>query len=170
MESQIIAEYGTWFLVLAFVFGLYMTWGIGANDVGNAMGTSVGSGAITVKQAVIIAGIFEFAGAFLAGGTGAGTIKAGIIDPAAPASTPHLLIYGMLASLLASGIWLMVASGRGWPVSTTHTIVGALVGFGVAGIGMHAVKWGGLGEIVASWFISPVTGGIIALVLLLSVR
>ena len=170
MESQIIAEYGTWFLVLAFVFGLYMTWGIGANDVGNAMGTSVGSGAITVKQAVIIAGIFEFAGAFLAGGTVAGTIKSGIIDPAVLASTPHLLIYGMLASLLASGIWLMVASGRGWPVSTTHTIVGALVGFGVAGIGMHAVKWGGLGEIVASWFISPVTGGIIALVLMLSVR
>jgi PiT family inorganic phosphate transporter len=170
MESQIIAEYGTWFLALAFVFGLYMTWGIGANDVGNAMGTSVGSGAITVKQAVIIAGIFEFAGAFLAGGTVAGTIKSGIIDPAVLASTPHLLIYGMLASLLASGIWLMVASGRGWPVSTTHTIVGALVGFGVAGIGMHAVKWGGLGEIVASWFISPVTGGIIALVLMLSVR
>ncbi len=170
MESQIIAEYGTWFLVLAFVFGLYMTWGIGANDVGNAMGTSVGSGAITVKQAVIIAGIFEFAGAFLAGGTVAGTIKSGIIDPAVLASTPHLLIYGMLASLLASGIWLMIASGRGWPVSTTHTIVGALVGFGVAGIGMHAVKWGGLGEIVASWFISPVTGGIIALVLMLSVR
>jgi PiT family inorganic phosphate transporter len=170
MESQIIAEYGTWFLALAFIFGLYMTWGIGANDVGNAMGTSVGSGAITVKQAVIIAGIFEFAGAFLAGGTVAGTIKSGIIDPAVLASTPHLLIYGMLASLLASGIWLMVASGRGWPVSTTHTIVGALVGFGVAGIGMHAVKWGGLGEIVASWFISPVTGGIIALVLMLSVR
>jgi PiT family inorganic phosphate transporter len=165
MESQIIAEYGTWFLALAFIFGLYMTWGIGANDVGNAMGTSVGSGAITVKQAVIIAGIFEFAGAFLAGGTVAGTIKSGIIDPAVLASTPHLL-----TSLLASGIWLMVASGRGWPVSTTHTIVGALVGFGVAGIGMHAVKWGGLGEIVASWFISPVTGGIIALVLMLSVR
>ena len=104
MESQIIAEYGTWFLVLAFVFGLYMTWGIGANDVGNAMGTSVGSGAITIKQAVIIAGIFEFAGAFLAGRTVAGTIKSGIIDPAVLASTPHLLIYGMLASLLASGI------------------------------------------------------------------
>ena len=170
MESQIIAQYGIWFIALAFIFGLYMTWGIGANDVGNAMGTSVGSGAITVKQAVIIAGIFEFAGAFLAGGTVAGTIKSGIIDPAVLASTPHLLIYGMLASLLASGIWLMVASGRGWPVSTTHTIVGALVGFGVAGIGMHAVKWGGLGEIVASWFISPVTGGIIALVLMLSVR
>jgi PiT family inorganic phosphate transporter len=170
MENQLIAEYGTWFLVLAFVFGMYMTWGIGANDVGNAMGTSVGSGAITIKQAIIIAGIFEFAGAFLAGGTVAGTIKSGIIDPSVLASTPHLLIYGMLASLLASGIWLMVASGRGWPVSTTHTIVGALVGFGAAGIGMHAIKWGGLGEIVASWFISPVSGGIIALILMLSVR
>ena len=170
MENQIIAEYGMWFLVLAFVFGMYMTWGIGANDVSNAMGTSVGSGAITIKQAIIIAGIFEFAGAFLAGGTVAGTIKSGIIDPSVLASTPHLLIYGMLAALLASGIWLMVASSRGWPVSTTHTIVGALVGFGVVGIGMHAVKWAGLGQIVASWFISPVTGGIIALILMLSVR
>ncbi len=170
MENQLIAEYGMWFLVLAFVFGMYMTWGIGANDVSNAMGTSVGSGAITIKQAIIIAGIFEFAGAFLAGGTVAGTIKSGIIDPSVMAATPHLLIYGMLASLLASGIWLMVASGRGWPVSTTHTIVGALVGFGVVGIGMHAVKWAGLGQIVASWFISPVTGGIIALILMLSVR
>ncbi len=170
MESQIIAESGTWFLILAFAFGMYMTWGIGANDVGNAMGTSVGSGAITIKQAIIIAGIFEFAGAFLAGGTVAGTIKSGIIDPSVLASTPHLLVYGMLASLLASGIWLMVASGRGWPVSTTHTIVGALVGFGAVGIGLHAVKWGGLAEIVASWFISPVSGGIIALILMLSVR
>ena len=168
--NPIIAEYGMWFLILAFVFGMYMTWGIGANDVSNAMGTSVGSGAITVKQAIIIAGIFEFAGAFLAGGTVAGTIKSGIIDPSVLASTPQLLIYGMLAALLASGIWLMVASGRGWPVSTTHTIVGALVGFGLAGIGMHAVKWGGLAEIVASWFISPITGGIIALILMLSVR
>ena len=168
--NPIIAEYGMWFLILAFVFGMYMTWGIGANDVSNAMGTSVGSGAITVKQAIIIAGIFEFAGAFLAGGTVAGTIKSGIIDPSVLADTPQLLIYGMLASLLASGIWLMVASGRGWPVSTTHTIVGALVGFGIAGIGMNAVKWGGLGSIVASWFISPITGGIIALVLMLSVR
>jgi len=168
--NPIIAEYGIWFIILAFVFGIYMAWGIGANDVGNAMGTSVGSGAITIKQAIFIAGICEFAGAFLAGGTVTGTIKSGIIDPSALADMPHLLVFGMLASLLASGIWLMIASGRGWPVSTTHTIVGALVGFGIAGIGTHAILWDGLGEIVASWFISPVLGGIIALVLMLSVR
>lgn len=168
--NPIITEYGTWFVILAFVFGMFMTWGIGANDVGNAMGTSVGSGAITIKQAIIIAAVFEFAGAFLAGGTVTVTIKSGIIDPMVLATTPHLLIYGMLASLLGSGIWLMVASGRGWPVSTTHTIVGALVGFGLAGIGVHAIQWGGLAEIVASWFISPLSGGIIALILMLSLR
>ncbi len=167
---EIIAEWGTVFLILAVVFGLYMTWGIGANDVANAMGTSVGSGAITVKQAILVAAIFEFAGAFIAGGTVTSTIRKGIIDSDAIAGQPELLVYGMLASLLAAGIWLMIASARGWPVSTTHSIVGAIVGFAVAGIGMDAVHWGKIGQIAASWVVSPLIGGVIAMLLMWSIR
>ena len=167
---EVIAEYGTVFMILAIVFGLYMTWGIGANDVANAMGTSVGSGAITVKQAIIIAAIFEFAGAFIAGGSVTKTIRKGIIDPEPIAANPEFLVYGMLAALLAAAIWLMVATTRGWPVSTTHSIIGAIVGFAIAGIGMDAVQWGKIGQIVASWVVSPVLGGVIALLLMLSVR
>nr|WP_246221640.1 inorganic phosphate transporter [Marichromatium bheemlicum] len=147
-----------------------MTWGIGANDVANAMGTSVGSGAITVKQAIVIAAIFEFAGAFIAGGNVTSTIRSGIIDAGAVATQPELLVFGMLAALLAAAIWLMIASTRGWPVSTTHSIVGAIVGFAVAGIGIHAVHWDKIGQIVASWVISPVLGGAVALLLMLSIR
>jgi len=167
---EIISEWGFVFMIMAIVFGFYMTWGIGANDVANAMGTSVGSGAITVKQAIIIAAIFEFAGAFIAGGTVTKTIRKGIIDPSSIAGTPEILVYGMLASLLAAGIWLMIASARGWPVSTTHTIVGAIVGFAVAGIGMDAVNWGKIGSIVASWLVSPLVGGVIAYLLMMSIR
>ncbi|MCP4041702.1 MAG: inorganic phosphate transporter, partial [Gammaproteobacteria bacterium] len=112
---EILSEYGTWFLALAVIFGFYMTWGIGANDVANAMGTSVGAGAITVGQAIVIAAIFEFAGAFLAGGHVTKTIRKGIIDPSSIMNTPEILVYGMLASLLAAAVWLMVASMKGWP-------------------------------------------------------
>jgi PiT family inorganic phosphate transporter len=167
---EILTEYSTIFIILAVIFGLYMTWGIGANDVANAMGTSVGSGAVTVKQAVLIAAIFEFAGAFIAGGSVTKTIRKGIIDPSAIAGSPELLVYGMLAALLAAAIWLMLATSRGWPVSTTHSIVGAIVGFAMAGIGMDAVNWAKIGQIVASWVVSPVIGGVIALILMLSIR
>ena len=156
---ELITSYGTIFLILACVFGLFMAWGIGANDVANAMGTSVGSGAITIKQAVLIAAIFEFAGAFLAGGQVTKTIRKGIIDAEMLSATPELLVYGMLASLLAAGIWLLVASKFGWPVSTTHTIVGAIVGFAAVGIGVDAVHWGKVGTIVMSWVISPALAG-----------
>jgi PiT family inorganic phosphate transporter len=168
MES--ITQFGTVYIGLAMIFGLYMCWGIGANDVANAMGTSVGSGAITVFQAIIIAAIFEFAGAFLAGGHVTGTIRKGIIDPTSIVGTPELLIFGMLASLLAAAVWLMIASAKGWPVSTTHSIVGALVGFAVAGMGMDAVKWGKIAQIAASWVVSPVLGGLIAYLLMQSIR
>jgi PiT family inorganic phosphate transporter len=167
---EIIAEWGTVFLIMAIVFGVYMTWGIGANDVANAMGTSVGSGAITVKQAIIIAAIFEFAGAFLAGGNVTKTIRKGIIDPSSITGSPEILVYGMLAALLAAAIWLMIASTRGWPVSTTHTIVGAIVGFAVAGIGVDAVQWGKIGSIAASWIVSPLVGGVFALFLMISIQ
>ena len=167
---EIISQYGFVLMVLAVVFGLYMTWGIGANDVANAMGTSVGSGAITVKQAIIIAAIFEFAGAFIAGGHVTKTIRKGIIDPTPIVNNPEILVFGMLAALLAAAIWLMIASTRGWPVSTTHSIVGAIVGFAIVGIGVDAVQWGKIGQIAASWVVSPVLGGSIAFLLMLSIR
>jgi PiT family inorganic phosphate transporter len=167
---EIIANYGTIFMILAVVFGFYMTWGIGANDVANAMGTSVGSGAITVMQAIIIAAIFEFAGAFIAGGNVTSTIRKGIVDPSGLAGQPEILVFGMLAALLAAGLWLMIASSRGWPVSTTHSIVGAVVGFAVAGIGVDAVQWGKIGQIAASWIISPALGGFLAYLLMMSIR
>ena len=167
---EILAVYGTVFMVLAVIFGFYMTWGIGANDVANAMGTSVGSGAITVKQAIVIAAIFEFAGAFIAGGNVTATIRKGIVDPSGLTGSPEILVYGMLASLLAAAVWLMIASSRGWPVSTTHSIVGALVGFAVAGIGLDAVHWGKIGQIVASWVVSPALGGLLSFGLMMSIR
>ncbi|MGI9321741.1 MAG: inorganic phosphate transporter [Thiogranum sp.] len=167
---EIISQYGFALMVLAVIFGLYMTWGIGANDVANAMGTSVGSGAITVKQAIIIAAIFEFAGAFIAGGHVTKTIRKGIIDPTPIVNNPEILVFGMLAALLAAAIWLMIASTRGWPVSTTHSIVGAIVGFAIVGIGVEAVEWGKIGQIAASWVVSPVLGGSIAFLLMMSIR
>ena len=167
---DIISQYGFVFVVLAVIFGFYMTWGIGANDVANAMGTSVGSKAITVKQAIIIAAVFEFAGAFLAGGHVTKTIRKGIIDASSIADNPEIMVYGMLASLFAAATWLVIASVKGWPVSTTHSIIGAIVGFGVVGIGVDAVQWQKIGTIVASWIVSPVVGGVIAYLLMLSIR
>ena len=157
------------FLFLQTVFGLFMAWGIGANDVANAMATSVGSKALTIKQAVIIAAIFEFAGAILAGGQVTKTIRKGIVDADLLSASPELLLYGMLASLLAAGVWLLIASKNGWPVSTTHSIVGAIVGFAMVGIGMDAVHWDKVGFIVASWVVSPLLAGFISYMLFRSV-
>jgi len=167
---SIISEYGQILLILACVFGVFMAWGVGANDVANAMGTSVGSGALTVRQAIIIAMIFEFAGAYLAGGEVTSTIRKGIIDPGIFTDTPHLLVYGMLSALLAAGTWLLVASMLGWPVSTTHSIVGAIVGFAAVGISVDAVAWGKVGTIVMSWVVSPVLAGTISFGLFRSVQ
>ena len=164
MEAQIV------YIVLAAVFGIFMAWGIGANDVANAMATSVGSRALTIKQAILVAAVFEFLGAVLAGGEVTGTIRKGIVDASLLSSTPELLIYGMLAALLAAGTWLLVASKKGWPVSTTHSIVGAIVGFAAVGIGIDAVQWGKVGTIVMSWVVSPLTAGLIAYVIYRSVQ
>lgn len=158
------------FIILACGFGLFMAWGIGANDVANAMGTSVGSRAVTIKQAVIIAAIFEFSGAYLAGGQVTQTIRKGMIDTGLLAHTPELLIYGMLASLLAAAVWLLVASNFGWPVSTTHSIVGAIIGFAAVGIGMEAVQWEKVVSIVMSWIVSPLIAGMISYALFMSVQ
>ncbi|MCP4187941.1 MAG: inorganic phosphate transporter [Gammaproteobacteria bacterium] len=163
-------DHATIFIFLAGALGLFMAWGIGANDVANAMGTSIGAKALTIKQAIVIAAIFEFAGAFLAGGQVTSTIRKGIIDSNVAAQAPELLIYGMLASLIAAGVWLVVASRSGWPVSTTHTIVGAIVGFAVVGLGIDAVSWGKVGKIVMSWVVSPVLSGTLAFILMRSVQ
>jgi len=163
-------EFSLWYLGLAAAFGLFMAWGIGANDVANAMATSVGSKALTIKQAILVAAIFEFAGAFLAGGQVTTTIRKGIIDASYVENNPELLIYGMLASLLAAAVWLLIASRKGWPVSTTHSIVGAIVGFAVVGIGVESVHWDKVGEIVASWIITPILAGFLAFFIFMSVQ
>ncbi len=167
---SIIIEHGNTFLLLACLFGFFMAWGIGANDVANAMGTSVGSKAITIKQAIVIAIIFEFAGAWLAGGEVTSTIRKGIVDTSSFADNPELLVYGMLASLLAAGIWLLIASYKGWPVSTTHSIVGAIVGFAAVGISVDAVQWMGVLVIASSWVTSPLMAGLMGFLLFKSMQ
>jgi len=163
-------DYGTTYLVLAVIFGLFMAWGIGANDVANAMATSVGSKAITIKQAIMIAAVFEFAGAILAGGQVTSTIRKGIIDVSDLGATPEILVMGMLAALLAAGTWLLVASYKGWPVSTTHSIVGSIVGFAIVGIGVDAVQWGKVGMIVMSWVTSPLLAATLSFLIFRSVQ
>ena len=163
-------EHSMLMLLIAGAFGFLMAWGVGANDVANAMGTSVGAGALTVKQAVLIAIIFEFAGAYLAGGEVTATVRKGIVDAGVFNETPHYLVYGMMAALLAAGIWLVVASWAGWPVSTTHSIVGAIVGFAAVGVGVDAVHWNEVGSIVASWVTSPLLAGLISFFLIKSVQ
>ena len=181
-------------LVITVIAGFYMSWNIGANDVANAMGTSVGSGALTFRKAIVLAAIFEFAGAYFVGGHVAQTIRKGIVPVGAfetaaqttpaEATTPEITAapsgevspkaprpisegemrfgIGMLSALLAAALWLNVATFFGQPVSTTHAIVGAVVGFAISAVGFHAPNWWVLGKISASWIISPLAGGLIA--------
>lgn len=167
MEAEIV------YITLAALFGIFMAWGIGANDVANAMATSVGSKALTIKQAIMVAAVFEFMGAVLAGGEVTSTIRKGIVNTDSLLSMEDgakLLVYGMLAALLAAGSWLLIASRKGWPVSTTHSIVGAIVGFAAVGIGVDAVQWSKVGTIVMSWVVSPLTSGFIAYLIYLTVQ
>jgi PiT family inorganic phosphate transporter len=157
-------------LVLGAALALYMAWAIGANDVANAMGTSVGSGALTVAGAVVVAGVLEFAGAFLAGGHVTDTVRKGMLDPVLVAENPDLILYGMLAALASAGTLLIVATRFGLPVSTTHSIVGAIMGFGVVGLGVDAVNWGVIARIVASWVTSPLLGGVLAYMIFSLIR
>ncbi len=157
-------------LALATVTGLYMAWNIGANDVANAMGTSVGSGALTLRRAIIVAAVFEFGGALLVGGTVTQTISKGIVDIDVFQGDVVTIAAGMTCCLLAAALWLHLASHFGWPVSTTHSIVGAVVGFGLIAGGVAAVDWGTMAKIVASWVISPVLGGVIAFALFVALR
>ncbi|PHI41283.1 anion permease [Actinobacillus succinogenes] len=159
---ETLQEYGSLLILLTALFAFFMAFGVGANDVSNAMGTSVGSGTITAKQAIIIALIFECAGAYLAGGEVTETIKSGIISPMDFVDNPDVLVLGMMSALFASGSWLLIASRWGWPVSTTHSIVGAIIGFACITEGAGAVKWGAIFGIVGSWFITPFIAGVLA--------
>jgi PiT family inorganic phosphate transporter len=150
------------FLVMAAVFGAYMAMNIGANDVANNVGPAVGSGALSMTGAIVLAAIFEAGGALIAGGDVVGTIKKGIIAPTAFGNDPIVFVYAMSAALLAAALWLNLATWFKAPVSTTHSIVGGVVGAGIAAGGFGIVAWGTMGKIVASWVISPVLGGVIA--------
>ncbi|ALZ75970.1 inorganic phosphate transporter [Rheinheimera sp. F8] len=167
---EILAQYGHVLVIVAALFGFFMAYGVGANDVANAMGTSVGSKALTLKQALIIAAIFEASGAWLAGGEVTSTIRSGIVDAEAFKDVPQLLVYGMIGSLLAAGTWLLVASHYGWPVSTTHSIVGAIIGFASVGVGMDYVHWDAVGGIVGSWVVTPLLSGVLAFLIFMSAQ
>ena len=158
------------FMVLAAVFGAYMAMNIGANDVANNVGPAYGSGAISMGGVIVIAAIFEATGALVAGGDVVGTIKKGIIDPVAFGNDPMLFVYAMSAALLAAALWLNLATWLKAPVSTTHSIVGGVVGAGIAAGGFAIVSWGTMGKIAASWVISPVLGGVIAAIFLYIIK
>jgi PiT family inorganic phosphate transporter len=165
-------------LVIGVAFAGYMAWNIGANDVANAMGTSVGSGALTLTMAVVLAGVFEFAGATLVGTHVTETVRKGILHitlfqagaEGFDADPVMILMLGMVSSLLAAGVWLQIATAFGLPVSTTHSIIGALIGFGLMAVGSAAVDWTTVGQVAASWVISPVLGGGIAAAMFVLIR
>ncbi|MDD2604129.1 MAG: inorganic phosphate transporter [Desulfobacterales bacterium] len=148
-------------LILGYIFGFYMSWNIGANDVANSMASAVGAGAITIRQAIFIAGILNVVGAVFIGGHVTETIRKGIVSPQL-LSDPHLALMGALAALLAAALWVSFATWKSLPVSTTHAIVGAMIGFGIMAGGVGSVNWAKLGAVVASWIISPVFSLVIA--------
>jgi PiT family inorganic phosphate transporter len=162
--------HGQLFIVFSALCSFFMAWGIGANDVANAMGTSVGSKAISLRQAVLIAVIFEIAGSLLAGGQVTDTIRSRIIDVGLLSNTPHVFVYGMLAALLAAGSWLIIATYFGWPVSTTHSIVGAVVGFGLIVLDSNVIHWAYVLTIALSWVIAPILAGVLSYILFRSVQ
>jgi len=158
------------FLAIAALFGAYMAMNIGANDVANNVGPAVGSKALTMGGAIIIAVIFEASGALIAGGDVVKTIKKGIIDISAFGGNADTFIWAMMAALLAAALWLNIATAFKAPVSTTHSIVGGVMGAGIAAAGFSIVDWGTMGKIVASWVISPVLGGVIAATFLFAIK
>jgi PiT family inorganic phosphate transporter len=152
-------------VIAAIIIGFYMAWNIGANDVANSMADAVGSKALTIFWAVVLAGVCNFCGAVLVGSHVTDTVRKGIIDTQAFTQDPRMLAHGMVCAMLAAAVWLNLASYFGMPVSTTHSIVGAIVGFGILKAGLGHVHWDTLGWIVASWLISPLAGGITAFVI-----
>ncbi|MEM7453123.1 MAG: inorganic phosphate transporter [Planctomycetota bacterium] len=173
IDFLLIAEISTMgyaLIGLILVAGFFVAWNIGANDVANAMGTSVGSGALTLRRAVILAAICEFAGAFIVGSNVSETVRKKMFDPSLITETygadaPFILACGMTAALLAAGTWLLIATWMSWPVSTTHSIVGAVVGFGCVALGFSGIEWDKVTLISAGWIISPLISGTIAYLL-----
>ena len=168
--SHLFRDYGDLLIIVATVVGFFMAWGIGANDVANAMGTSVGAKALTVKQAIMVAMVFEFAGAYLAGGEVTSTIRKGILNVGYLHDSPELFVLGMISALFAAATWLLLASTFGWPVSTTHSIIGAVVGFAAIGISVDAVNWQIVIGIVGSWIITPIIAGCISYAIFISTQ
>ncbi|SCA57627.1 putative phosphate permease jhp_1384 [Candidatus Terasakiella magnetica] len=160
---------GSFLLISAAVIGGYMALNIGANDVANNVGPAVGSKTMTLTGAIIIAAVFESSGAIIAGGDVVGTIRKGIIDPSA-ITDPNVFVWLMMAALLAGAVWLNLATALGMPVSTTHSIVGGVLGAGVAAAGWDIANWTKVGQIAASWVISPVLGGVIAACFLYTIK
>ncbi|MDB9460301.1 inorganic phosphate transporter [Dolichospermum circinale] len=149
-------------LVIVALLAFYMAWNLGANDVANAMGTSVGSKAITLTQAIIMAGVLEFLGAVLFGQEVTSTLGTKIADPALFATTPQTLVTGMISVLLSGGIWLQVATSRGLPISSSHAIVGAIAGFSWVSLGIEAIDWSSMGLITIGWILTPIISGAIS--------
>lgn len=152
-------------IFLVAVLAFYLACNLGANDVANSMGTSVGSKAVTLRQALAIAGVFEFTGAVLFGHAVSEKLATEIVNPALFASAPQVFLTGMVSVLLACGLWLQIATSRGWPVSSSHAVVGAIAGFGWAGIGVGAIDWSSIGQITFAWIVTPVISGTIAALL-----
>ncbi len=155
-------EFPFYLLVSAVIVSFYASLMGGANDFANAFGTSVGSGAITIKQAVLIAFVAELIGAVMVGGHVTNTVRKGIVDPMQFQAEPMLLVFGLLAALVGSGLLLQIATRFGLPVSTTHSIVGAILGFGIVASGFDSIKWSNIINIALSWIVSPVGGGLVA--------
>jgi len=141
-------------VIVAIIVAAYMAWNIGANDVANSMADAVGSKALKIGWAIVLAAICNFLGAVLVGGHVTDTVRKGIIDTQAFEADPMVLAYGMVCAMLAAALWLNAASYFGMPVSTTHSIVGAIIGFGILQAGFGNIHWAKLGQIIASWFIS----------------
>lgn len=157
MMSSVVVQLG-----LTALLAFYLAWNLGANDVANAMGTSVGSKAVTLRQALVIAGILEFTGAVLFGHEVSSTLATDVANPELFAQMPQLLVLGMVAVLLACGLWLQIATSRGWPVSSSHAVVGAIAGFSWVAAGFAAVDWATIGGITVAWVLTPVASGILA--------
>lgn len=163
-------EHGTFFLIGGLILGFSMAWNLGANDVANAMASAVGAKAITVKQAVFIAGILNVVGAVFIGGHVTETIRKGIVSIDKLAANPYLVMIGCFSALLAASLWIFLATMAGMPVSSTHSIVGAMLGFGFIAGGPSVVYWGKVLGIVASWLISPVFSGILGFIMFVTIR
>ncbi len=148
--------------LLAILVGFYVAWSIGANDVANSVGTAVGSRSLSLRKAIVLAAIFEFLGSFLLGANVSETLEVGMLGPQILVAQKEEYLIGMFSVLLASGIWIQIATFFGWPVSTTHTIIGAILGFGLLLGGMNAIEWGEVASIGMSWIVSPLLGAVVA--------